>query len=157
MREIDAKNEKEIRSLKSGYGDYGIIWVPTREQILKFAAENKDFTLQHVDLEYARNLGHPDLVAHGLLVLSKITLLRPDPTFEIAGVKTHSGTETWGKFRGWVFAGDEVHGRESITDIVYSANRRKFFITSAFQIRIRSRDNKLAMEGTYKVLYEMLD
>ena len=154
---IDGRNEAAVRALKIRFGDfgeYGDVWIPNRAEILEFAEKNRDFTRQHVDLEYARSLGHPDLVAHGLLVLSKITFVRPDPTFKIVGIKSQDGVESQSKFRGWVYAGDEVHGRESIIDVRYSANRGKFFITSGFQLRVRSRDNKIAATGIYKVLYE---
>lgn len=158
MRTIQATDRDAVNALPTEFGEFGLpgrVWIPTRRQITGYGRKYKDLEPQHMSLRFARREGHPDLVAHGLLVLSSITLVRPEPRFVIEGVRVRNGTHFQpGKFRKFVCAGDEVHGYERVVNVLYNVPRRKFFLTFGFEVRIRSRDDALVVDGTYKVLHE---
>lgn len=80
----------------------------TEGQIMAFAGLSGDFYEIHVDDDYARALGYPSRVAHGLLGLALADGLKNRSSVRLAAIVSLGWR--W-KFTGVILAGDRIHAR----------------------------------------------
>jgi len=80
----------------------------TESQILAFAGLSGDFYEIHVDDEYARALGYPGRVAHGLLGLALADGLKNRSAVRLAAIVSLGWR--W-RFTGAILVGDRIHAR----------------------------------------------
>jgi len=80
----------------------------TDSHILAFAGLSGDFYDIHVDDDYARALGYPGKIAHGLLGLAMADGLKNRSSVRLAAIVSLGWR--W-RFTGPILAGDRIHAR----------------------------------------------
>lgn len=80
----------------------------TEGQILAFAGLSGDFYEIHVDDDYARALGYPGRVAHGILGLALADGLKNRSAVRLAAIVSLGWR--W-RFTGAILVGDRIHAR----------------------------------------------
>jgi 3-hydroxybutyryl-CoA dehydratase len=105
--------------------------VVTESHIVQFAGLSGDFFDLHLDDDYARSLGFPSRVAHGLLGLILIDGLKNRASERFAAVASLSWQ--W-NFRKPVFAGDRLSARVTVTDKRLTKRSDRGILTLAFEV-----------------------
>ena len=80
----------------------------SEHHILAFAGLSGDFYEIHVDDDYARSLGYPGKVAHGILGLALADGLKNRSSVRLAAIVSLGWR--W-RFTGAILAGDRIHAR----------------------------------------------
>jgi len=80
----------------------------TEGQIMAFAGLSGDFYEIHVDDDYARALGYPGRVAHGILGLALADGLKNRSSVRLAAIVSLGWR--W-RFTGAILVGDRIHAR----------------------------------------------
>ena len=106
--------------------------VVTESHIVQFAGLSGDFFDLHMDDEYARSLGFPGRVAHGLLGLILVDGLKNRASERFAAVASLSWQ--W-NFRKPLFAGDRLFARVTVTDKRLTKRGDRGILTLAFEVR----------------------
>jgi acyl dehydratase len=119
----------------------------TDAHIVQFAGLSGDFFALHMDDEFARSLGFPRRVAHGLLGLILLDGLknRAEKTFaSVASLSWH-----W-NFRKPLFAGDRIVGRLTVTEKRLTSKGNRGILTLALELR--NAQGEIIQDGTNLLL-----
>lgn len=84
----------------------------TEGHIMAFAGLSGDFYEIHVDDDYARSLGYPGRIAHGLLGLALADGLKNRASTRVAAIVALGWR--W-RFTGPILVGDRIHARIRVT------------------------------------------
>lgn len=115
----------------------------TEAHIVQFAGLSGDFFPLHLDDDFARALGFPRRVAHGLLGLILLDGLKNRAAHRFASVASLSWN--W-NFRKPLFAGDRIAGRITVTDKRLTRNPARGILT--LSLELRNGDGDVVQEGT---------
>ncbi|MCW5964454.1 MAG: MaoC family dehydratase N-terminal domain-containing protein [Bryobacterales bacterium] len=115
----------------------------TETHIVQFAGLSGDFFPLHMDDDYARELGFPRRVAHGLLGLILLDGLKNRAEHRFASVASLSWH--W-NFRKPLYAGDRITGRLAITDKRLTRNPARGILT--LSLELRNREGEILQDGT---------
>ena len=115
----------------------------TEAHIVQFAGLSGDFFSLHMDDEFARDLGFPRRVAHGLLGLILLDGLKNRAAHRFASVASLSWQ--W-NFRKPVFAGDRIFGHLTVTAKRLTRNPARGILTLALELR--NREGEILQDGT---------
>ena len=81
---------KPLHDLAVGDDLPGLDLAPvTRAQLALFAGASGDHNPIHIDVDYARSVGQPDVFAHGMLVMAELGRLLT-ATFPVASLRSYS-------------------------------------------------------------------
>jgi len=117
--------------------------VVTESHIVQFAGLSGDFFDLHMDDDYARALGFPRRVAHGLLGLILVDGLKNRASERFAAVASLSWQ--W-SFRKPLFAGDRLSACVTVTDKRLTKRGDRGILTLAFEVRNGKGD--IVQDGT---------
>ncbi|WP_376096909.1 MaoC family dehydratase [Roseomonas sp. CCTCC AB2023176] len=104
----------------------------TDAHILAFAGLSGDFYDLHVDDDYARSLGYPAKVAHGLLGLALADGLKNRARVRVAAVVSLNWRWT---FAGPIFAGDRISAAIRVVSKRETSRADRGIVTVAFDLR----------------------
>jgi 3-hydroxybutyryl-CoA dehydratase len=104
----------------------------TDAHILAFAGLSGDFYDLHVDDDYARSLGFPGKVAHGILGLALADGLKNRATTRLAAIVSLGWR--W-KFTGPILAGDRVSARIAVVSKRTTRHADRGIVTIALVLR----------------------
>lgn len=119
----------------------------TESHVVQFAGLSGDFFDVHMDDAFARELGFPRRVAHGILGLALIDGLKNRAGQRFAGVA--SLRWDW-NFRGPLFIGDRLSARVEVTDKRLTTKGDRGILT--LQITATNQDGTVVQEGTNLLL-----
>lgn len=119
----------------------------TDAHIVQFAGLSGDFFALHMDDEFARSLGFPRRVAHGLLGLILLDGLKNRAEKTFASVASLSWQ--W-NFRKPLFAGDRIVGRLTVTEKRLTSKGNRGILTLALELR--NAQGEIIQEGTNLLL-----
>lgn len=127
--------------------DEGLSWetggiTVTELQILAFAGLSGDFYDIHVDDEYAKGLGYPGRVAHGILGLALTDGLKNRSSVRLAAIVSLNWR--W-KFSGPILVGDRVSATIRIVAKRPTRHADRGIVTLAFELR--NQHGKVVQEG----------
>ena len=106
------------RKVGADFGPWGSELEITQEMIQEFADLTGDHQWIHVDVERAKQGPFGAPIAHGLLTLSLIPLVRPSLGFDIVGESSRVNYGSDGfRFLAPVFAGSKIHARMRLKDV----------------------------------------
>jgi acyl dehydratase len=114
----------------------------TEAQILAFAGLAGDFYDIHVDDDYARRLGYPRRVAHGILGLALADGLKNRSQTVLAGIVSLGWR--W-KFIGPILPGDRISATVRVVSKRTTRHPDRGIVTLAFDLR--NQDGKTVQEG----------
>jgi len=114
----------------------------TEAHILAFAGLSGDFYDIHVDDEYARGLGYPSRVAHGLLGLALADGLKNRAQTVLAGIVSLGWR--W-KFTGVILPGDRLSATIRVVGKRTTRHADRGIVTLAFDLR--NQHGKTVQEG----------
>jgi acyl dehydratase len=114
----------------------------TEAQILAFAGLSGDFFDIHVDDDYARKLGYPRRVAHGILGLALADGLKNRSQTVLAGIVSLGWR--W-KFTGPILPGDRISATVRVVAKRTTRRPDRGIVTLAFDLR--NQDGKTVQEG----------
>lgn len=115
----------------------------TETHIVQFAGLSGDFFALHMDDEFARSLGFPRRVAHGLLGLILLDGLKNRASHRFASVASLNWN--W-SFRKPIFAGDRIQGRITIADKRTTSKPERGILT--LQLALTNGANEVVQDGT---------
>ena len=121
--------------------------VVTESHVVQFAGLSGDFFALHMDDEFARSLGFPGRVAHGLLGLILVDGLKNRAAQRFQAVASLSWQ--W-NFRKPLFPGDRIHGHLRVTGKRLTRRGDRGILTLA--IEVRNSDGNVLQEGTNLLL-----
>jgi acyl dehydratase len=116
--------------------------VVTETHVVQFAGISGDFFDVHMDDEFARGVGFPGRVAHGLLCLAMIDGLKNRATTLFAAIATLEWTY---RFHKPVLIGDRIQGRIRVLD--KRATRRSDRGIVRLQVEVHNQDGVLIQDG----------
>lgn len=116
--------------------------VVTESHVVQFAGISGDFFDVHMDDEFARGVGFPGRVAHGLLCLAMVDGLKNRATTRFAAVATLEWTY---RFHKPVLIGDRIQGRIRVLD--KRPTRRSDRGIVRLQVEVRNQDGVLIQDG----------
>jgi len=116
--------------------------VVTESHVVQFAGLSGDFFDVHMDDEFARDLGFPGRIAHGLLGLAMIDGLKNRATTMLAAVATLEWTY---RFLKPVLLGDRIQGRIRVLDKRTTKRPDRGIVR--LQIEVRNQHQVLIQEG----------
>ncbi|HEX8011638.1 MAG TPA: MaoC family dehydratase [Casimicrobiaceae bacterium] len=119
----------------------------TESHIVQFAGLSGDFFDIHMDDTFARELGFPRRVAHGILCLALIDGLKNRAAERFAGVASLHWD--W-SFRGPVFAGDRLSARIEVTAKRLTSKGDRGILT--LRITASNQHGTVVQEGTNLLL-----
>lgn len=119
----------------------------TDAHIVQFAGLSGDFFALHMDDEFARSLGFPRRVAHGLLGLILLDGLKNRAEKTFASVASLSWQ--W-NFRKPLFAGDRIVGRLTVTEKRLTRKGNRGILTLALELR--NAQGEIIQDGTNLLL-----
>jgi 3-hydroxybutyryl-CoA dehydratase len=117
--------------------------VVTESQILGFAGLSGDFFDLHVDDEFARGLGFPGRVAHGILGLALTDGLKNRAEVRFHGVAALGWN--W-KFTGPIFVNDRIHAVITVAAKRETKRADRGIVTLAF--KVLNQRGEVVQEGT---------
>lgn len=103
----------------------------TEGHIAAFAGLTGDFFDIHMDDDYARALGYPGRVAHGLLGLALCDGLKNRAPVRFAAIVSLNWR--W-SFTGPIFAGDRIHARVTVLGKRLTKNPARGIVTLGFEL-----------------------
>ncbi|SAK90024.1 dehydratase [Caballeronia temeraria] len=116
--------------------------VVTESHVVQFAGISGDFFDVHMDDEFARGVGFPGRVAHGLLCLAMVDGLKNRAATQLAAVATLEWTY---RFHKPVLIGDRIQGRIAVFD--KRPTRRADRGIVRLQVEVRNQDGVLIQDG----------
>ena len=121
--------------------------VVTEAHVMGFAGLTGDFFDLHVDDEFARSLGYPRRVAHGILGLAIVDGLknRADTRFQAVA----SLGWNW-KFSRPIFIGDRIHAEIEVQAKRETRRSDRGILTLAF--RVKNQAGEVVQEGTNELM-----
>ena len=119
----------------------------TDAHIVQFAGLSGDFFALHMDDEFARSLGFPRRVAHGLLGLILLDGLKNRAEKTFASVASLSWN--W-SFRKPLFAGDRIVGRLTVTEKRLTSKGNRGILTLALELH--NAQGEIIQDGTNLLL-----
>ena len=117
--------------------------VITESHVVQFAGLSGDFFDLHMDDAFARGLGFPRRVAHGLLGLMLVDGLKNRVPRPFAGVASLSWQ--W-NFRAPVFIGDRISARLTLTDKRVTKRPERGILT--LDLAAHNQDGAVVQDGT---------
>jgi len=99
--------------------------------VLAFAGLTGDFFDIHMDEDYARELGYPGRVAHGLLGLALTDGLKNRAPVRFAAIVSLSWR--W-SFTGPILIGDRIHARITVLSRRLTRNPARGIVTLGFEL-----------------------
>ena len=114
----------------------------TEAQILAFAGLSGDFYDIHVDDDYARSLGYPSRVAHGILGLALTDGLKNRSQVVLAAIVSLGWR--W-KFTGPILPGDRISATIKVVSKRPTRHADRGIVTLAFDLR--NQHGKTVQEG----------
>jgi len=117
--------------------------VITESHIVQFAGLSGDFFALHMDDDFARSLGFPGRVAHGLLGLILVDGLKNRASHRFQAVASLSWQ--W-NFRKPMFPGDRISGRLRVADKRPTRRGDRGILTLA--IEVRNANGEILQDGT---------
>jgi 3-hydroxybutyryl-CoA dehydratase len=117
--------------------------VVTEAHVVQFAGLSGDFFALHMDDEFARELGFPGRVAHGLLGLILIDGLKNRATQRFHAVASLSWQ--W-NFRKPLFPGDRIFGRLTVADKRLTRRADRGILT--LRVEVRNGKDEILQDGT---------
>ena len=115
----------------------------TESHIVQFAGLSGDFFALHMDDDFARSLGFPGRVAHGLLGLILVDGLKNRASHRFQAVASLSWQ--W-NFRKPMFPGDRISGRLRVADKRLTRRGDRGILTLA--IEVRNANGEILQDGT---------
>lgn len=115
----------------------------TEAHIVQFAGLSGDFFPLHLDDDFARELGFPRRVAHGLLGLILLDGLKNRASHRFASVASLAWN--W-NFRKPLFAGDRITGHLTVREKRSTRNPARGILT--LELELRNREGEVLQEGT---------
>jgi acyl dehydratase len=106
--------------------------VVTESHVVQFAGLSGDFFALHMDDEFARSLGFPGRVAHGLLGLILVDGLKNRALQRFQAVASLSWQ--W-NFRKPLFPGDRIYGHLTVADKRLTQRGDRGILTLALEVR----------------------
>jgi len=117
--------------------------VITESQIVQFAGLSGDFFPLHMDDEFARSLGFPRRIAHGLLGLILLDGLKNRSALRFHAVASLSWQ--W-NFRRPLYAGDRIQGYLTVQDKRLTRRGDRGILTLALELR--NQNGEVLQDGT---------
>jgi acyl dehydratase len=117
--------------------------VVTESHVVQFAGLSGDFFALHMDDEFARSLGFPGRVAHGLLGLILVDGLKNRATQRFQAVASLSWQ--W-NFRKPLFPGDRIHGHLTVADKRLTRRGDRGILTLA--VEVLNAKGEVLQDGT---------
>lgn len=117
--------------------------VVTESHIVQFAGLSGDFFDVHMDDEYARELGFPRRIAHGLLGLILTDGLKNRARTLFAGVASLNWN--W-NFRRPIFAGDRIRASVTVADKRLTRRADRGILTLRFELT--NQNGEVVQDGT---------
>ncbi|MEQ2525885.1 dehydratase [Robertmurraya yapensis] len=119
--------------------------VVQEEDVMQFASLSEDMNPLHLDEEFAKKTPYGRRIAHGMLVLSKVTGLH-------YGLGLFKGTslgvlEIQWKFRKPVFIGDSIEFVASVEDKIETSKKDKGILVRS--ILVRNSNGDIVQEGKF--------
>lgn len=121
--------------------------VITESHVVQFAGLSGDFFDLHMDDAFARSLGFPKRVAHGLLGLILVDGLKNRVPRPFAGVASLSWQ--W-HFRAPVFIGDRISARLTVSDKRTTKRPERGILT--LTIAAHNQDGAVVQDGSNLVM-----
>ena len=115
----------------------------TESHIVAFAGLSGDFFGLHMDDQFARELGFPRRVAHGLLCLALVDGLKNRAEEQFASVASLNWN--W-NFRGPVYANDRLAASIEVTHLRATSDGRRGLVSLRFEVR--NQDGAIVQDGT---------
>jgi 3-hydroxybutyryl-CoA dehydratase len=109
----------------------------TEGHILAFAGLSGDFYDIHMDDDYARNLGYPGRIAHGLLGLAMADGLKNRAQTQLAAIVSLGWR--W-RFAGPIFVGDRIQAGIRVTACRPTRHADRGLVTLGFALRTQRGD-----------------
>ncbi|MFC3123714.1 MaoC family dehydratase [Pseudoroseomonas globiformis] len=109
----------------------------TEAHLFAFAGLSGDFYEIHTDDEYARRLGYPGRVAHGILGLALADGLKNRAQTQLAAIVSLGWR--W-RFSGPIFVGDRLQARIRITALRPTRHADRGIVTLDFDLRSQRGD-----------------
>lgn len=119
----------------------------TDAHIVQFAGLSGDFFALHMDDDFARSLGFPRRVAHGLLGLILLDGLKNRAEKSFASVASLSWN--W-NFRKPLFAGERISGRLTVAEKRLTSKGNRGILTLALELR--NAKGEILQDGTNLLL-----
>lgn len=119
----------------------------TEAHIVGFAGLSGDFFDLHMDEDFARELGFPARVAHGLLGLSMLDGLKNRADVRIASIASLGWT--W-DFKAPLCAGDRIEGRVRIAELSPTSKPERAFMR--LELTLIGNGETVAQEGSTRLL-----
>lgn len=116
--------------------------VVTESHVVQFAGISGDFFDVHMNDEFARGVGFPGRVAHGLLCLAMVDGLKNRATTSLAAVATLEWTY---RFHKPVLLGDRIQGRIRVLD--KRPTRRSDRGIVRLQVEVHNQHGVLIQDG----------
>jgi 3-hydroxybutyryl-CoA dehydratase len=117
--------------------------VITESHIVQFAGLSGDFFPLHMDDEFARSLGFPGRVAHGLLGLILVDGLKNRASERFQAVASLSWQ--W-NFRKPMYPGDRIHGHLRVAEKRLTSRGDRGILTLA--VEVRNAKGEVLQDGT---------
>jgi len=117
--------------------------VVTESHVVQFAGISGDFFPLHMDDEFARSLGFPGRVAHGLLGLILVDGLKNRASERFQAVASLSWQ--W-NFRKPLYPGDRIYGHLRVADKRLTSRGDRGILTLA--IEVRNAKGEVLQDGT---------
>jgi acyl dehydratase len=140
-------NWYEDCAVGDGFTTGGI--VVTESLIQAFAGLSGDFFELHVDDEFARRLGYPGRVAHGILGLALTDGLKNRAEHRFRAVASLGWN--W-KFSGPIFVGDRIQAEVSVQARRETKRADRGILTLAF--KVRNQRGEVVQEGTNELMVQ---
>jgi acyl dehydratase len=140
-------NWYEDCTVGDGFTTGGI--VVTESLIQAFAGLSGDFFELHVDDEFARRLGYPGRVAHGILGLALTDGLKNRAEHRFRAVASLGWN--W-KFSGPIFVGDRIEAEVSVQARRETKRADRGILTLAF--KVRNQRGEVVQEGTNELMVQ---
>ncbi|MDR5780762.1 MaoC family dehydratase [Caballeronia sp. LZ065] len=116
--------------------------VVTESHVVQFAGLSGDFFDVHMDDDFARSVGFPGRIAHGLLCLAMVDGLKNRAATRLASVATLEWTY---RFHKPVMIGDRIQGRISVLDKRPTKRADRGIVR--LQVEVRNQDDVVIQEG----------
>jgi 3-hydroxybutyryl-CoA dehydratase len=116
--------------------------VVTESHVVQFAGISGDFFDVHMDDEFARGVGFPGRIAHGLLCLSMVDGLKNRATTCFASVATLEWTY---RFHKPVLIGDRIQGRISVLDKRLTRQGNRGIVR--LKVEVHNQSGELIQDG----------
>ena len=121
--------------------------VVTESLIQAFAGLSGDFFDLHVDDEFARGLGYPGRVAHGILGLALTDGLKNRADFRFRAVASLGWN--W-KFTGPILVGDRIHAEVAVAAKRETKRADRGIVTLEFAVR--NQQGAIVQQGTNELM-----